>query len=264
MGLRKIVYFSLAVSLVFSSAAAQNSENVKPLPVDFRDYYSFSRIETEPWQETSAEKTTTSRAPKALLLSVAVPGLGQIYNHSYLRAGAFLAAEVGLILYGRDQRKEGRELEAVFEEYADLHWDEDTYWNAIAQESGIDLSDMTALREYERGAFSHHLPEEKNQTYYENIGKYNQFNVGWDDTNSHRATDSQNREDYTFMRKDSNDAFERARAASSLIIINHVLSAFEAAWTARKQDKKLQTSLRMEMKPYKNELVPALAFKFSW
>lgn len=216
------------------------------------------------FENPEAAPLQSPRATRALLLSALVPGLGQLYNKSYWKSGLFFAVEVASWFVYFGQRAEGRRLEDLYEQYADAHWDPARYWSALAAESGCDPADMTCLKNYERSNFSHHLPDEKNQTYYENIGKYDQFNIGWDDATEHRARDSEHRERYTLMRKDSNDAFEMARLGASVVLLNHIVSALEAALTARKQDRALQGSIRFRPMKVRNEVVPALAVRLAW
>lgn len=201
---------------------------------------------------------------RPLLLSAIIPGAGQLYNRSYFKAGLFIMLEIGSWFMTIDQHNKGNRLEREFEAFADLYWNEDRYWNALSAESGIDRSQMDSLRVWERQNFSHHLPEEKNQTYYENIGKYNQFNIGWDDAQMHRAQDSQHREQYTLMRKDANDAFELSRTFSTAIILNHIISALEAAYTGHRNSQRVRTSLRFRPLRYAGNYYPAIDLRVTW
>jgi hypothetical protein len=110
------------------------------------------------------------------------------------------------------------------------------------------------------------LPDERNQTYYENIGKYDQFNAGWDDSISGEAKerDSANRSLYTRLRKKANDQFKIATYGTSIVLVNHVISALDAAYTTYKFNREIKASMGMEMQRYDQELVPMLAMKMSW
>lgn len=234
----------------------ENPENVGP-----KRFLLSGRVEPQNKVEVGGDK----QALKAFLLSAAIPGLGQVMNKDHYRALGYFTVELLAIFYYRNQDNEGKNLEAEFQAYADAHWVEDRYWDALASASGEKRTDIEALKEYEAGRWSHHLPDWHSQTYYENIGKYDQFNSGWDDAQSDFGRDSELREAYTFMRKDSNDAFNRAGTAISIIMINHIISAFEAGFTAHKQKNSLQASLRIRpQKTATNNYVPALAMRFSW
>ncbi len=232
--------------------------------------FSVSVLRAEPespvpvWLVQEKESPPPRKAPRALLMSVAVPGLGQVYNKNYLKAAAFLGVEIASWFIYFDQTAEGNRLQDEFEAFADAHWYPDRYWSALANESGCDPNDLDCLKQWERSNFSHHLPDEKNQTYYENIGKYDQFNIGWEDAQKHRSRDSQLREKYTFMRKDSNDAFEMARLGATIVLLNHIVSALEAGYTAHKEDQRVRHALRVIPRKVRNEIVPALALRLTW
>lgn len=241
--------------------------NARPQPVSQRlqhpGYHATLETYWLPQEEVRASGVH-KRVTKALLFSAAVPGLGQLSNRSYLKAGIFAAVEAVAWYLLIDQRNKGEQIEQEYELFADSHWDASRYWQALAEESGFDVTQLDSLRSWERSHFSHFLPDEKSQTYYENIGKYNQFNIGWDDASGHRERDSDNREAYTFMRKDSNDAFELSRTGSTIIIINHIASALEAAYTARRLNAGLVSAVRFKAMRNGREIVPAIAVRVLW
>ncbi|MCA9734765.1 MAG: hypothetical protein H6696_06320 [Deferribacteres bacterium] len=223
------------------------------------------QLSSQTAQQDESNLTKHQHALKAFALSALIPGAGQLYNKNHYRAIGFVSFEILGVFYYINQNNEGKDLENVYEAYADEHWIEDRYWDALATASGEDRDDMEALRTYESGRWSHHLPEWRNQTYYENIGKYDQFNSGWDDAQSDFGRDSQLREDYTFMRKDSNDAFKRAGTAISLVILNHLVSALEAGYSAGRQSNELQASLGfIPQRTVANNYVPALSMRILW
>jgi hypothetical protein len=86
------------------------------------------------------------------------------------------------------------------------------------------------------------------QQYYELLGKYDQFVAGWDDLtfadtgnpvtayteiDSVEKVHSELRLDYETRRDDSNKHLKRASNIAGLILVNHVISAIDAARTAR-------------------------------
>lgn len=211
-----------------------------------------------------SQKGTKSVA-KALLFSAAIPGMGEFYNGSYIKGLVFLAVEAAAWPAYFHFHNKGEDLEEGFIQYAEGNWEPEEYWNWLSEISGIFGSDMDALREYEHENFSHFLPEEKNQQYYENIGKYNQFNIGWNDTQNGYVRDSDFREKYTLMRKDANDNFKRATNFATLVLFNHVFSALDAALTTKRYNKRIISAcLRMKNMKYGNEIIPALALGVIW
>ncbi len=209
---------------------------------------------------------------RAAIFSAVIPGAGQIYNRSYLKGLLFLGAEVGAWVAYSKYTDQGNKKTDEFEAFADAHWDEQAYWNSVSELANsegyqVDPGNLARLREYERSRFSHYLPESKNQTYYENIGKYDQFNAGWDDGSGEiLRRDSQNRLDYTTMRRLANDQFRYATLSSSLAMVNHLVSMIEAAYSAHKfnQAQTKGTSFGMKLKKHYDELMPVLAVRVDW
>ncbi len=206
---------------------------------------------------------------KAALFSAVLPGAGQIYNRSYLSGLLFLGIEASGFYLNRKYNRDGDRLTGVFEAFANLHWSEDRYWDSLARDSGgqCSASDLVCLREYERQSFSHFLPITKNQTYFENIGKYDQFNAGWDDSNSGdaRQRDSENREAYTFMRLETNDKYKIAATGVTVVLVNHLVSALHAAYVTNNHNRMLaNSSLKLGMEKHDRQLVPVVHFKMAW
>ncbi|MFQ5602383.1 MAG: DUF5683 domain-containing protein [bacterium] len=229
------------------------------------------------------QKNGTKSIAKAVLFSAAVPGAGQFYNKSYLKSILFVVLEAATLTGYVHFQNRGNDLESQFERYADQYWSEDVYWDWMANISAIDRSNMAALREFERANFSHFLPEEKSQQYYENIGKYNQFVIGWDDLNfkpenltyqdylnssyngQNLDTISALREDYTLQRKDANDNFKRATNLITITMLNHVISAIEAGFTAKRRNRRaLKANIRFRGMYYYNDIIPSINLGLKW
>jgi hypothetical protein len=209
---------------------------------------------------------------KAVAMSAIIPGAGQAYNKSWIKAAAFLAAEAGGWFANRHYDSRGDALTDEFEAFADAHWSEDRYWDFIYaqclrdpdhEQYNCSRDNIASLRAWERDHFSHHLPETKNQTYYENIGKYDQFNSGWDDTQG-GPRDSANREKYDFMRADANSQYSAATLFASALLLNHVVSAIDAAWTTNRYNKKIVRSSFGLLRSSDRRLCPALTVKVEW
>jgi hypothetical protein len=219
------------------------------------------------WSQKEASEVSGRKSPKlAGLMSAIVPGAGQFYARSYVKAALFLGVEVGSWVAYAHFRQRGIDLRAEYEAFADANWVEERYWSWLAQVSGCSVQDLNCLKEYERQNFTHHLPDERDLEYYENIGKYDQFNSGWIDSESGLGMrrDSAYREQYTLMRKDSNDQFRRATNMTAIVLLNHVLSAFDAAWTSSRHNRTLRASLRIVPMRYQYQALPALNMRLTW
>lgn len=246
-------------------------------------------------QEASKEKLNSQKSiGKAVLFSAALPGSGQIYSGSYIKGIAFLVVEVAALTGHFHFQSRGNNLESQFEADANQLWSETAYWNWMSEVSSIDRSNfgtdqewIDALRNYERGRFSHFLPERKNQQYYENIGKYNQFIIGWQDfregilpaeggtftlddydngrlNNKDLLTISPQRNAYTELRKDSNDNFKRATTLVTVALFNHLISAVDAGLTTKKLNQRIQASFNIRGMIYETEIVPVLKLGIAW
>lgn len=227
--------------------------------------------------ESSGYAIDAKNGGKALIFSAVLPGAGQLYAGSYLKALGFIAVEAaGWYLYS-DFTGDGNRIEDEFEAYANLNWSEDQYWNAISSMAGLSMDDRDALREWEHANFSHGLHLEKDQQYYEMIGKYNQFNYGWIDVynDTPRPTDkiiylkeqerSEKRLYYEGRRNASNTAFKRATGSLTLVMINHLASALDAVWTVSRHNRNIAEA-RLLVEPRRLDLQPysALTLRVDW
>ena len=117
----------------------------------------------------------------------------------------------------------------------------------------------------EGSGFTHKLPPHGDQQYYELIGKYYQYNPGWNDfsTNADYKILTNNFELYSHMRGDANDLYNVSTKAVAGIYINHILSALDAAWTTTVYNKEF--AVRLRVKPYEmaegTVLVPTVNLK---
>ena len=220
----------------------------------------------------------------AFFLSALLPGLGQVYTGSKLRSLPYFAAEAFSWIWYGAWRKEGSNLEEEFEAFADEHWHYDesggyrglTYvgykefvWN---NDPTLIFRENPTREDSLRAVGTHNLEatftsvrrddgtvelRDKDQQYYELIGKYDQFVWGWDDIDPNEVSyvsvtqlkedsrregklrdevhnASQRRFEYEALRKDSNDALNRANIGLWVALGNRVFSAIDAALMAKR------------------------------
>lgn len=210
-----------------------------------------------------------------VLLSAVLPGAGEFYGENYLKAGIFFGIEVlAWATYAYFENK-GNNKEDEYIAYADKYWDVRTYARWLKNEGfkdagGInpDEPDREILRQQimvcERANFSHTMPEYGSQQYYELIGKYQNFQAGWTNLTHIPTKDPgpynyQTYRDPVFInyaveRQKANDFFDYAKIGPITAIVNHVLSAADAAWVISSYNNKLklQTGFRMQnrVSPY--------------
>jgi len=283
-------------------AAALHLQSMQPLlepdPV-------WADVDEDPFGDPEEEpemyglKMKSSR--RAFIYSLLLPGAGQVYNGStILKPILFLGLEAaGLYAYinfhgqGVDKRDE-------YEAFADQHWfydgyfDEDSVFHGGYIQSLEDLYPSADWRYGDRAkwwdaslgdsvnTFSEHLDvwidevadsarPYKNHAYYENIGKYDQFQYGWDDTDyDPQVLDSisANRGVYLDMRDVANKKFSKAKTAMVLTIVNHLVSAFDAALSARRhnrqQDRLSNVSFKMRYVLYEGNPMPKLTMTYRY
>ena len=248
--------------------------------ISFSPYREFALAEMQVESTAPADTKQTKSIKNALLMSAVVPGAGELYAGSYVKAGAFLAVEaVGWAVWAVSRVK-GQDLENEFQTYADNHWSEEYYWDWIYHHASKDpefsgnRQDVESLRDWEHNNFSHGLHREKDQQYYEMIGKYDQFQYGWDDFNKDlidknvkemKALRTENRLGYEDKRDDSNRAFKTATTGMTLVLLNHIASALDAAFTIRRHNRDIvTTSFYFKPKRIDRQLYSCLTLQMKW
>jgi hypothetical protein len=256
-------------------------------PVKFHSidqYFSNQKIVTtkyfadldEPIEEEEAPLmgdiyTFKAKSPKrAFFYSLAVPGLGEYYAGSKVKPAVFIGLEAlwwtGYVIY----TGKGNNVKDDYIQYAKDHYKYDVF-----------MSWWSTLDTATQHDYSHTLPWDStyngpifNHEYFENIGKYNEFQVGWDDIGpgfppqgvpGGRDTTSAHRNFYLNLRRKSNDYYQNASTMVILALGNHILSAFDAALTAKGFNKgQKRFSLMLKSKKIENAQVPFLTWNYTF
>ena len=225
--------------------------------------------EPAPMPRTAPRKGKSSK--RAFLLSALVPGLGEWYAGSSKRGLAFLGAEAALVGMWVAWKGKGNDIVEEFRAVADEYWDPEEYiaWreSTISNNSSIThalpcssevhgyidearregkLQPGEKLSALDRSAVFGGCASSQVQQYYELLGKYDQFVAGWEDlrrgtgdavaptkVDSVENFHSELRLRYEDQRDESNRFLKRASTVSGVILINHVISAIDAARVAR-------------------------------
>jgi len=187
---------------------------------------------------------------KAFLLSLAVPGLGQLYYGSKIKPVLFMGAEITTWVLYFKWHNEGDDITAEFEAFNRAHWLRDRY----EQEYLYYVYGVTSDTEVPVSAMevTHNLPDTRTQQYYEMTGKYDQFAWGWDDatldgevlgpgvqaiTGPETTPYSANRVFYETRRNDANNSYDKATRMVIVALANRLVSAFEALFTTKSINK---------------------------
>lgn len=229
---------------------ADLSDNEQPILADGDDFNDFPRFGGDIY---SAEHRSIG---KAFLYSFLVPGLGEYYVGSKIKAGVFLALEALTWVQYMTNHSSGVDKEDEFRAFADEHWSATDFTIWLIEEHGS-MSDSVLGGD--------DLPAEKSQQYYEMIGKYDKFYPGWDDYDPDAKT-SARQQQYVKMRDEANNKLNTARTWAMVALANHVLSAFDAAISAKrfnsKRDVFSNVNVKARLARYNQERIPQLVMTY--
>ncbi|MCX6174282.1 MAG: hypothetical protein NTZ27_05980 [Ignavibacteriales bacterium] len=280
----KKIYLLIVVSCQLSVVSGQSSLSGS-LNLDSK--ISFDRSEKIYKDETKNVNNNKKSPLLAGVLSFAVPGAGEFYSESYIKSAVFVALEAAAITIGLIYDKKGNDQTNFFQNYADgaqgwsvlryAQWtlihikdlnpnlNRSDYENKVIQNGKVNWNELHILETAVAGRngqdgsvpgsyYSHNLPLYGEQQYYELIGKYPQFAVGWYEFS---GTDlnkpfvygdplPQQFLDYSKMRGDANDFYNVASKAVIVVVVNHIISALDAAWSAHGYNSSLQMHASIE------------------
>ncbi|MCK4753985.1 MAG: hypothetical protein KAS58_02055 [Calditrichia bacterium] len=281
----------LSILIVFKSLVAGEGEDEIQLEHNLEKFnlieFSFQSADS-----LHSEEIEEKSVMRAALYSAVIPGTGQYYAGSIWKAALFAGIEIaGWTVYFVNTSK-GDNQETQMEAYADDHWSEQKYWSYLyhkGKDAGLidpdtylvdennilinyDADVVNHLRYLEEGlGHTHRLPETKTQQYYEMIVKYlTQFGNAWEDANFidyyYGNTDKMTAQMFTYrdMRNDMNEYYDVASIATNVILINHALSALDAAWTAGRYNREITMKIRAYNKRYFDENVQMVGINLSW
>lgn len=265
----KKIFLVFVMFLFTQSVVAQESQNIYSvgnLSADLRANFKYQALKSVSFSTSQGEKSLFL----AGALSAVLPGAGEIYSESYIKGGVFLLIEAAAWYFNASYINKGDDQTQFFKNYADSYWSVVRYaeWlNRFAVDLGgtsdIKINSDPSLKPWQRvnwdevnvaeksiKEFSHTLYPHGHQQYYELIGKYPQYNKGWDDAdpNIKRYFDnlSPNFLHYSSLRGKANDYYNVATKAVLVVVINHLLSFADALWTASSFNSELKTNLSME------------------
>jgi len=294
----KLFYFCLLMS-VTSIVAQEKESNVFSGSLNLD-----SRLAMENSQQVNLNDNNLLVDKKSALisggLSLILPGAGQFYNGDYWRTAIYLAVEAAGITTAIIYNNKGDDQTSHFKDIANKNWNVNRYaqWsldNAQRLSSGITdeqlanfnanmfsngsvnwntLNDLeSAIGLQSSSGYSHRLYPFGEQQYYEMIGKYDQFNPGWADftedpnnpfTYGDPVTDMF--KSYSHQRGIANDFYSTSKTALTVVLLNHLISAIEAAWSTSRYNKKLETKVSLETQNigFVKVVYPQLNMKFNF
>jgi len=213
-------------------------------------------------------------------MSLLIPGAGEFYSDRYVKSAVFFAIEVATVTLAIVHNNKGNSQTTAFQNYANQHWSAVDYATWINQNGAaydapgaaapnLTINPNTSLPPWQRVdfqqinaweaeshtiGFSHELPSYNTQQYYELIGKYSEFKYGWDTyvgKDGTRYGDDgydvnyipQQMKDYADSRGRANDQYYAASLATALVVVNHVLSALDGAWSTSNYNRQITSEV---------------------
>ena len=272
---------------------------------------------TQSAEESAADSASFTGSQKknigrGAMFSLIIPGAGQLYSGSWVRAVPWFAIEIAAWAAYSTYHGQGRDKTDEFEAYAGER-DNPNHFNyraylykewLTARDIGnsgvrttrsfnewVDLLSQsdggwTERSKYLPTGFTHNIWDDDRQQYFEMIGKYfTQFGWGWQDTYNYgqggdigegswlnpatglRPDDPATAAFdggsvmfnlYADMRGDANDLLDKCNLDMEVILVNHLLSAIDAAFAVRRYNKKLaeQPSTLGDLKLHYNVQYP--------
>jgi hypothetical protein len=277
-------------TMISSVAAIPATAPTQVLAGDLRtELFGFRTLERAPFaDETGGKQVQNLKSPLlAGALSLALPGAGEFYAGNYVRSAIFFAAEIVLwgLAYHYDNK--GNRGTDDFNNYADTHWNIVRYvqytlnnlvpkgstyavWttgsapasNVANPWNYVNWSEMNRMERdvaaTSTGSFySHTLPVHGDQQYYEEVGKYEQYNSGWDDVSQSlppdyatiRANESANGQAYMSQRASVNGYYKNASTFVAVALLNHLLSTIDAVLAANSYNRSIHAEVGMQTVP---------------
>ena len=218
---------------------------------------------------------------RGFLYSLILPGAGEFYAGSKIKAVLFVGLEAAFWTGYFTNHKKGKDKEDQYLNFANAHWDVYAYSDSLINRyADFTIDSATHIVIDTPGVYynpsvpgdsiviSHSIYLElgqglnKDQQYYEMIGKYDQFRFGWDDYDG-SVVETVHRGFYLDLRHDSNSLLDKANRYVMISLANHLLSAFDAAIAVRhynrKGEKFSEIDIKLRLAEYnKNEIIPKL------
>ncbi len=194
---------------------------------------------TPDWETSGAAGAPRRWWP--LVMSAVLPGLGEAVT-GHMRGYFLMAADVASIGASVHYDQVGDDREDEYIAFADAHWSEDRWEEALRTEDqaewfGTDYQSKDEVPLYVSR-------EEDAREYYENLGKWDIFWYGWEDSKPRSITDPVDwdwahppaefmtplRDQYLDMRTASNDAYDKSNTFRSISLILRVFSVVQVAY----------------------------------
>ena len=220
----------------------------------------------------------------AVLLSFALPGLGEYYIGDQIWRGViFTAIDAGLLYEHFHFISRGNDSVLAFHAFADSLWLPQKYADSLNSKLAFagsnfritEVNDVAQINMAEDSLtrlrfqnFTHRLPDKGSQQYYELISKYIQFTSGWKDFNSSDQTRfSPDYERHAYMRANMNQQFEIASDFLYGMFLNRILSMIDAGLLAKNHNTPVHLEGELRQQRYPDGLmgfVPTAKLRYTF
>ncbi len=171
---------------------------------------------------------------KAFIFSALAPGSGQLYVGAK-RGYVYLGVEAVVWTTSYFFHQSGKQKEEDYMDFADAHWTEPALGDTVAfSPTGIPI-----LYDQDHHDRITYFYQNDKGHYYEDIGKYAYYTVGWE---------TGTLDDYLDMRDDSNRLLKSSSYAMMAAVVNHVVSAVDALRLARSHNISLGHGVKLNLK----------------
>lgn len=191
-------------------------------------------------QDVAASVSHFKSAPTGLFLSLLIPGTGEFYAGSKLKGLFFIGLEVGAWFMYSHHKKLSDNWENLYIKMANDNWSRtrwEIWWESLSFQ---DQEQFLGIQ----------LPAKKNRDFYEAIGIYEKFNAGWKNAEWElgvaEVASPSSKKTYMKWRNNSNDALKLSTLATSVVMINHLVSALDAAWSVSRYNKNVKPSVKVK------------------
>tara|TARA_Y100000590_G_scaffold417234_1_gene516786 strand:- start:16195 stop:17085 length:891 start_codon:yes stop_codon:yes gene_type:complete len=291
---------SLTICLLLSSSPFLRGES-KLLKYEPRFHGSLPVVQQQLEADSVVTLPDTTVYPgRGLILSLALPGMGEWYAGAKTKALFFFGFEVAAWLSWKSFSDKGEAIESKYERFADEHWDLYDWWlrtpwltssygDVVCKGThhlSLFLPGQTSTISSDSlcGDWIDGVEVVRDHEYYENVGKYDQFVAGWSDL---FASDGSNgwwekeksvgdsveiivmtdlKKDYINQRARANDAYRMATYTVTAIMFNHVVSGLDAfiETRRRKLGTELDTAVGLTFSPFTRSGVGGITFAIRW
>ncbi len=133
----------------------------------------------------------------------------------------------------------------------------------------LNAFERIAVSAANNATLSHTLPPYGDQQYYELIGKYSEYAIGWYDYDITRMDNrfeihSQVYLQYASMRGMANQNLKTASNFFSLIVLNHALSAVDALIAVNQYNDRIRTSIQFQQDAMTQTIYPSASVAVSF